>query len=171
MSTHNENAEPANPSCSTGTCHLTSGRWSIVIGALLLGGLVYLQWPFLKGAYYSSKTAPTSLIEWRTDFDAALVEAGQANKPILLDFTASWCPPCRVMKHEVWPDEAVASAVRDNYIPVLLDVDDPKNASVAARYSVNGIPAILVVNADGDVLHRTGFISKAEMVVFLKTKA
>jgi thioredoxin 1 len=149
---------------------LTSGRWSIVIWAILLGGIVYLQWPFVKGAYYGSKTAPTSSIEWRTDFDSALVEAGQANKPVLLDFTASWCPPCRVMKHEVWPDNAVTNAVRGHYIPVLLDVDDPKTASVAKRYSVNGIPAIVVVDAKGDVQHQAGYLSSAQMVDFLGAK-
>ena len=171
MSTYNQNSEPVYASCSTGACPLTSGRWSFVLWAMLLGGLVYLQWPFLKGLYYSNTTAPTSSIEWRTDFDSALVEAEQTKKAVLLDFTASWCPPCRVMKHEVWPDDAVASAVTDNYIPVLLDVDDPKNAAVAARYSVDSIPTILVVDAEGDVLQRTGFISKAEIVEFLGSKS
>jgi protein disulfide-isomerase len=150
---------------------LTSGRWSFVLWALLLAGLVYLQWPFLKGAYYGNTTAPASSIEWRTDFDSALVEAEQTNKAVLIDFTASWCPPCRVMKHEVWPDDAVASAVADNYIPVLLDVDDPKNAPIANRYSVDTIPTILIVDAGGDVLQRTGSISRAELVEFLGSKS
>ena len=171
MSTHKQNVEPVGASCSTGTCLLTTGRWSFVLWALLLGGLVYLQWPFLKGLYYSNMTAPTSSIDWQTDFESALVEAEQTNKAVLVDFTASWCPPCRVMKHEVWPDETVARVVATDYVPVLLDVDDPKNAAVAARYSVDSIPTILIVNAEGDVLKRTGFISKAEIVEFLGSKS
>lgn len=171
MSTYKQNVEPVHASCSTGTCPLTTGRLTFVLWAMLFAGLVYLQWPFLKGLYYSNTTAPTSSIDWRTDFESALIEAEQTNKAVLLDFTASWCPPCRVMKHEVWPDAAVASAVTDRYIPVLLDVDDPKNAAVAARYSVDSIPTILIVNAEGDVLQRTGFISKAEIVELLVSKS
>ncbi|AMV37880.1 thioredoxin family protein [Planctomyces sp. SH-PL62] len=142
-------------------------------GALSWGALVLavaaFQWPMVKGTYYriTDPPAPASGIPWRTDFDRALAEASGSGKPLLVDFSASWCPPCLVMKHDVWPDPAVGEAVRGGYVPVLLDVDDPKNAPVAERYGVAGVPAVLVVDSGGRVLRRGGYMSSGEAIAFL----
>src|SRR5512141_2175586 len=86
-------------------------RWGMIWSALL-GVIVLVQWPMLKGMFYrvSGSPAPEDGIPWRTDFDAALAEARQSGRPVLLDFYASWCPPCQVMKHEVWPEAKVREA-------------------------------------------------------------
>jgi thiol:disulfide interchange protein len=142
-------------------------------GLLLWGGLLLavaaLRWPMLKGSYYkvSGVEAPASAIAWREDFDAAMAEASESGKPLLVDFAASWCPPCRVMEHDVWPDPGVSGAVNGRYIPVLIDVDDPEDAGVAERYGIVGIPAILVLDAEGRVLRRGGFMSSTQAIAFL----
>ena len=112
-----------------------------------------------------SDDLPSTTID--TPFDAALSEAKRAGKPLLVDFAASWCPPCQVMKHDVWPDPAVGEAVNGGYIPVLIDVDDPKSAPVAERYGIVGIPAVLVVDEGGEVLRRGGFMSSEQAIAFL----
>jgi thioredoxin 1 len=72
------------------------------------------------------------------------------------------------MKHEVWPNARVASAVNAGYVPLLVDVDDPKNAQVAQRYGVRSIPTLVVVDAEGKVLRQGAFMSAHEMLDFLK---
>ena len=42
---------------------------------------------------------------WRSDLTAALENAAAQDKPVLAYFTAEWCPPCQIMKREVWPRE------------------------------------------------------------------
>jgi thiol:disulfide interchange protein len=155
--------------CATGVCPLQT-RWGLLLWAVLIGGIVYMQWPMLKGMYYKATAAeaPASAIAWRTGFDAALAESAQTGKPVLVDFTASWCPPCKVMKHEVWPDAEVANAVNGAYVPLLVDVDEPQNAEVAQKYGIRGIPTILVLDAKGDVLRVGSFMSKGDMLDFLK---
>ncbi len=138
----------------------------IIFGAFMLT----MMWPMLKGSYYKmAGPAPDDGIAWRTDYAAALAEARTTGKPVLLDFSASWCPPCQVMKHEVWPQPEVREAIVANYIPVLLDIDEPGSADAARRYEVSTIPAVFVVNGDGTVLRSGSFKNKAQMLQFLKT--
>jgi thiol:disulfide interchange protein len=139
--------------------------WGIIALTLVVG-----SWTLVKGAYYrvAAGKPPASAVAWRSDFDAALVESRSSGKPLLLDFGASWCPPCRVMEHEVWPDREVGSAVNGHYIPVRLDVDDPKAGPLAIRHKVQGIPAIVVVDGMGRELRRAGFMTGRETISFLR---
>jgi protein disulfide-isomerase len=122
-----------------------------------------------KGAWYrvSGSSAAPDGIGWRSDLAAALVESRQTAKPVLVDFTASWCPPCQVMKHDVWPDKDVRARVNESFIPVLIDVDAPENSDVATKYGVTSIPTILVLNGEGEVGHATQFQSRSGMLRFL----
>ena len=132
--------------------------------------IVLVQWPVLKGIFYraSGSPPPNDGIPWRTDFDAALAEARQTGKPVLLDFSATWCPPCQVMRHDVWPDAKVRQAVTAGYIPVVVDVDS--NPNLASRYGISGIPSVLIVDAQGNVLRKANFLTASALLEFLNPK-
>ncbi len=159
--------------CELRACCPLQSRWGLLLWVVLIGGIAYMQWPMLKGMYYKTTgaEAPASAVAWRTGFDAALAESAQTGKPVLVDFTASWCPPCKVMKHDVWPDGRVASAVNTGYVPLLVDVDDPKNAEVAQKYGIRGIPTILVLDAKGQVIRTGSYMSASDLLDFLKPNA
>lgn len=161
--------EDTGGACASGSCCPLQTRWGRLVWVLLIGFLVYVQWPALKGLYYKATgvAAKTPAVAWRNDYQAALSEAARSRKPVLIDFSASWCPPCQVMRHEVWTDRRVGQVVNAGYVPLLVDVDDPKNAEVTRRYGVQGIPTILVVDARGRVLRQGAFMSRSELLVFL----
>ena len=140
--------------------------------AVLLAVVVTVQWPMLKGWYYKSTgaEAPASSIAWRTDFDGALAEARSANKRVLVDFSADWCPPCVAMKHDVWPHPQVARAVEAGYVALLVDAD--RDTVLAARYGVSAIPTVLLLDADGRLVARNdGFLPRSRMLRFLSASA
>lgn len=91
------------------------------------------------------------IITWRTDLDAAFAEAKQTNKPLLLDFTADWCPPCKMMKRQTFSQQKVKDYVEANYIPVRLDMTQRNAATqqLGGRFSIQYLPTFLVLSPDG----------------------
>ncbi len=144
---------------------LTRHERLLWIGLLVMVATV--RWPILKGFYYRAAhvAAPASTIAWRSDLDAALAEARRTGRPVLVDFSASWCPPCIAMKHEVWPDPAIERAVSGSYVPLLVDVD--RNAAVSDRFAIESIPTVLVLDGQGQVVRRAGFLPVSGMLRFL----
>jgi thioredoxin 1 len=72
-------------------------------------------------------------------------EVLESEKPVLVDFTAAWCPPCRAMNPIL--DEIASS--RDDLRIVKLDVDD--NQSVAATYGVLSMPTFMLFSGGAPV--------------------
>jgi thiol:disulfide interchange protein len=146
-------------------------REPVMWAAIVVLGLT-VQWPVLKGWYYSATAtvAPASAVAWRSDLAAALAEARAAHKGVFVDFSASWCPPCIAMKHEVWPNAEVARAINAGYVPVAVDAD--QNNGLSDRYQVENIPTVLILDADGRVVKRNeGYLPRAGVMRFLAEAA
>lgn len=115
----------------------------------------------------SSATGGDAESTWRTDFDQALALAAKNKQPALLRFTAKWCPPCQVMDRSVFSRAEVKQALADRVVPVVLDIDLDENQDLAWRYRVQGVPTMVLVDADGKVLNRAGFLSAEGLLRFL----
>ena len=63
----------------------------------------------------------------------------QSDRPVLVDFWAAWCAPCRMLAPTV---EAVADKYAATARVVKLNVDD--NPSVSQRYGIKGIPTLIL---------------------------
>jgi thioredoxin 1 len=70
------------------------------------------------------------------NFDDQVLKSG---KPVLVDFWAPWCAPCRMMAPTV---EAVAKEYADRAVVGKINVDD--NQDIAGRYNIRGIPTLLL---------------------------
>lgn len=78
--------------------------------------------------------------------------------PLLIDFWASWCPPCKMVEPAV---EALAREYAGRVKVAKLNVD--QNPIQAARYEVSGLPTFVLFNS-GDVLaRRIGAQSKGQL--------
>src|ERR1700727_181130 len=82
----------------------------------------------------------------------------KSDKPVLVDFWAEWCGPCRMMTPTI---DAIASEYQGKAKVGKLNVDD--NGQTAMRYQIRGIPALLLFK-DGKVVdQRVGAVGKSDL--------
>lgn len=85
-------------------------------------------------------------------------EVLRASGPVLVDFWASWCPPCRLLAPEV---DALAGSLAGRVTVGKLDVD--ANPLAASRYGVRSIPTLLLFEGGREADRRVGFANRQEL--------
>ena len=103
----------------------------------------------------------TDAVSWRTSFADAQKESQSTGRPMLVDFTASWCPPCKVMKQQTWTDPNVIAKANSLFIPVLIDVDEQPD--VAKQFGIKAVPTIKVLSG-GSELYSGNFHTSGQLL-------
>lgn len=86
-----------------------------------------------------------------------------SDKPVLVDFFAEWCGPCKTMSPIL---KEVKDAVGDKVTIIKLDVD--KNPQTASQYRVQGVPTLILFKNGNILWQQSGVVSKNQLVKTLQ---
>jgi len=111
----------------------------------------------------SSVVEATDDVAWSTNIEGSLREAAAAGKPVLLEFTASWCVYCKRMEKTTLTDPAVAARIAEHFVAVRVDAD--KHKDLVSELGIKGLPAILIVSPDLQIIERISGFQTPEALV------
>ncbi len=121
----------------------------------------------LMGLWHVEGESP---IAWTPFSDEALAHATQSGRPVLIDFQAAWCLPCREMERTTFRDPAVVRATRD-FATLKADVtaQDATAEALMDRWDVPGVPTYVILGPDGQERQRfVGFVAADRLLQGLR---
>ncbi len=121
-------------------------------------------------ALTTQRTAPRlKAIRWHTSLASALKESKRTGKPVFADFYATWCPPCKMLEAQTYPDPKV---IAESQKWVMLKIDTDKQTDLAVRYGISSLPTLAVLQSDGKpVAGIGGFLDAEQFIAFLREGA
>jgi thiol:disulfide interchange protein DsbD len=139
----------------------TLGVALCVVGAS--GALLYILTPKLKPSWRvrcdeHATPAMRDASQCFTDDQVVLAEAREARSPVIMDFGANWCAPCKKYETDVFADPEVHKTISDGYIALKFDVtkDTDLDRAMQEKYKAETLPTVIVLDKDGKELRRFG---------------
>jgi thioredoxin:protein disulfide reductase len=151
------------------------GHWGTVLLALIaLAAGLHLGWidkneagfrafPWLKGGVgiaclvlaaflVTSWTMQGPGVTWKPYTEETLKAAQSSKKPVIIDFYATWCTPCRELEEITFHDAAVVKQAESDFVMVKVDVTkggNPLHERLLREYGVKGVPTIVFLDQNG----------------------
>ncbi len=146
---------------------------TIALSAVLLAAGVHLAWrdrnkaavgafPWLKAAVGAASFALAAFllaallmrgpgVAWVPFSDDALKEAARMKRPVVIDFYAAWCAPCRELDEITFHDATVVQKARENFLMIKVDVTQgghPLHERLLQQFGVKGVPTVVFLDSE-----------------------
>ena len=143
---------------------------SILLGVLAFGAVFQMQAAEPAAAKQTAEAAVIAKVkqgDWLENYAEALAAAKQLKRPVLIDFTGSdWCGWCIKLDREVFSQKAFIKYAKRDLVLLKLDFPQRKklsealqkqNMELAKKFGIRGFPTIVIVDAEGKEIARTGY--------------
>lgn len=90
----------------------------------------------------------------------------QSEKPVLIDFFATWCGPCKMLSPIL---KEVKDSLGDRVSIIKIDVD--KNQQISSQYQVRGVPTMILFQNGKQLWRQSGVLTKEEIIKTILEKS
>jgi len=91
-------------------------------------------------------------VTWHPYSEQVLAEAQRQQKPVILDFYADWCAPCRELDEVTFHDPEIVNQTKRDIIMIKVDLTrkgNPVHADLLGQYNVKGVPTVVFLDHQG----------------------
>ncbi len=133
----------------------------------------YIEEQITEARLSAGSSTVSDLIHWQAFRDDLLTEAQEVSKPVLIDFYADWCIPCKELDKFTFSEPAVIDLSRQ-FVMLKADLTtsrDPLGSRLRKTYGIKGVPTLVLLKPDGSEakqLRIVGFIEKDELLEKMK---
>jgi len=92
-------------------------------------------------------------VTWQPYSEALMTEAQNLKKPVILDFYADWCAPCRELDEVTFHDPEIVKQAKKAFIMIKVDLTRKSNTvheDLLHRYNVKGVPTVAFLDREGN---------------------
>lgn len=91
-------------------------------------------------------------ISWQSYSEFLLTQSKNQNKPVIIDFYADWCSPCRELEEITFHHPAVVRLAENNFTMIKVDLTrggNPLHERLLEKYDVKGVPTLVLIDKEG----------------------
>lgn len=110
----------------------------------------------------SCEQKPQKLVFFEGSLGQLKEEAKSTGKPYYVYFSADWCQPCTVLKKNVFSVPEVYEYSNEHFLALQVDVDEFNGQELSRTYQIDGIPAILFFDSEGNYIDRVVGLMNSE---------
>jgi thiol:disulfide interchange protein DsbD len=117
-------------------------------------------------AYPAEKSSPN----WQKYSQEVYEQSLQNDKPVVVDFYADWCIPCKELDAMTFSDPDVIEKMKefDNYKVDMTKTMSDRTERIRNKFDIVGMPTVILINSKGEEVKRiTGFVNAEEFLSYL----
>jgi thiol:disulfide interchange protein DsbD len=117
---------------------------------------------------------PAKQIHWSEYSEQEIKDAKENDKPVMIDFFADWCVPCKEMETSTFSQPKVVE-MSTHFIMLKVDLtteNTPQAKELKSKYNIKGVPTIVFLNRKGEELpglRTVGFVDKEKLISIMKS--